>query len=105
MKCGMIITINHEHTTVRFRYIITIDESETPAYVSKELQPGIITIMITARRSRKHPKGKYGDRAKQPQIKSKKQTHFKIAPAFYYDLKLESFVINPRRSIGRQEQN
>ena len=45
----MIITINHEHTTVRFRYIITIDESETPAYVSKELQPGIITIMITAR--------------------------------------------------------
>ncbi|MDD2955783.1 MAG: hypothetical protein PHD67_05640 [Oscillospiraceae bacterium] len=31
------------------RYLITIDRDETPAYVSRELQPGIITIMITAR--------------------------------------------------------
>lgn len=31
------------------RYIITIGEDETPAACSRELQPGVITIMITAR--------------------------------------------------------
>ncbi|MBR2896689.1 MAG: hypothetical protein IKC04_02215 [Oscillospiraceae bacterium] len=33
----------------RIRYLITIDETETPSYVSRELQPGVITIMIAAR--------------------------------------------------------
>lgn len=33
----------------KIRYMITIDEDETPAYVSRELKPGVITIMITAR--------------------------------------------------------
>lgn len=46
----MVISMNPlKETKTRFRYIITIDETETPAYVSRELQPGIITIMITAR--------------------------------------------------------
>lgn len=31
------------------RYLITIDSEESPAYVSRELQPGVITVMITAR--------------------------------------------------------
>jgi glutamyl-tRNA reductase len=31
------------------RYIIMIGEDETPAACSRELQPGVITIMITAR--------------------------------------------------------
>lgn len=31
------------------RYIITIGEDETPAACSRELQPGVITVMITAR--------------------------------------------------------
>lgn len=30
-------------------YIITIGEDETPAACSRELQPGVITVMITAR--------------------------------------------------------
>lgn len=33
----------------KIRYMITIDEDETPAYVTRELKPGVITIMITAR--------------------------------------------------------
>lgn len=33
----------------KIRYIITIDEDETPAYVSRELKPDVITIMISAR--------------------------------------------------------
>lgn len=33
----------------KVRYIITIDEEETPAYVARELKPGVVTIMITAR--------------------------------------------------------
>lgn len=33
----------------RIRYIITIGEDETPAACSRELQPGIITVMVTAR--------------------------------------------------------
>ncbi len=33
----------------KLRYIITIDEQEKPLYISRELQEGIITIMITAR--------------------------------------------------------
>lgn len=33
----------------KVRYMITIDEDETPAYVARELKPGVITIMITAR--------------------------------------------------------
>jgi hypothetical protein len=33
----------------RIRYIITIGEDETPTACSRELQPGIITIMVTAR--------------------------------------------------------
>jgi len=33
----------------KVRYIITIDEDETPVYVARELKPGVITIMITAR--------------------------------------------------------
>lgn len=33
----------------RTRYIITIGEDETPAACSRELQPGTITILITAR--------------------------------------------------------
>lgn len=45
----MIISMPHEKKSVRFRYMITIDETETPAYVSRELQSGVITIMITAR--------------------------------------------------------
>lgn len=34
---------------LKMRYIITIDEDETPAYAARELKPGVITIMITAR--------------------------------------------------------
>lgn len=45
----MIIAMPHEKKSVQFRYMITIDETETPAYVSRELQTGVITIMITAR--------------------------------------------------------
>lgn len=45
----MIVSMPHEKKSVRFRYMITIDETETPAYVSRELQSGVITIMITAR--------------------------------------------------------
>lgn len=33
----------------KVRYIITIDEDETLVYVARELKPGVITIMITAR--------------------------------------------------------
>lgn len=33
----------------KLRYIITIDEQETPLYVSKEFKEGVITVMITAR--------------------------------------------------------
>lgn len=33
----------------RTRYIITIGEDEAPAACSRELQPGTITILITAR--------------------------------------------------------
>ena len=33
----------------KIRYIITIDEDETPIHVARELKPGVITIMITAR--------------------------------------------------------
>lgn len=33
----------------KVRYMITIDEDETPAYVARELNPGVTTIMITAR--------------------------------------------------------
>jgi N-dimethylarginine dimethylaminohydrolase len=33
----------------KLRYFITIDEDETPAYAARELKPGVITIMITAR--------------------------------------------------------
>ena len=33
----------------KIRYMITIDEDEAPAYVTRELKPGVITIMITAR--------------------------------------------------------
>ncbi|MEG6566862.1 hypothetical protein V6B95_07760 [Thermoanaerobacterium saccharolyticum] len=33
----------------KVRYIITIDEDETPVNVARELKPGVITIMITAR--------------------------------------------------------
>jgi len=33
----------------RLRFIITIDEQESPLYTSKELKDGIITVMITAR--------------------------------------------------------
>jgi predicted RNase H-like HicB family nuclease len=33
----------------KVRYIITIDEDETPVHVARELKPGVITIMITAR--------------------------------------------------------
>lgn len=33
----------------KIRYIITIGEQETPLYASRELQEGIITVMITAR--------------------------------------------------------
>jgi hypothetical protein len=33
----------------KLRYIITIDEDETPIHVARELKPGVITIMITAR--------------------------------------------------------
>lgn len=33
----------------KVRYMITIDEDETPAYVARELKPRVITIMITAR--------------------------------------------------------
>lgn len=33
----------------KLRYIITIDEKETPLYAGKELEEGTITIMITAR--------------------------------------------------------
>lgn len=45
----MIVSMPHEKKSVRFRYMITIDETETPAYVSRELQSVVITIMITAR--------------------------------------------------------
>lgn len=45
------VQLKHQtnQTKTRLRYMITIDETETPAYVSRELQPGVITIMITAR--------------------------------------------------------
>ena len=33
----------------KVRYMITIDEDETPAYAARELKPGVITIMIAAR--------------------------------------------------------
>ena len=33
----------------KVRYIITIDEDETPIHVARELKPGVITILITAR--------------------------------------------------------
>ena len=33
----------------KVRYMITIDGDETPAYAARELKPGVITIMITAR--------------------------------------------------------
>ncbi len=33
----------------KVRYIITIDEDEIPVHVARELKPGVITIMITAR--------------------------------------------------------
>lgn len=33
----------------KVRYMITIGEDETPAYAARELKPGVITIMITAR--------------------------------------------------------
>lgn len=47
----MVLQLNQIKTQAekRIRYLITIDETETPAYVSRELQPGVITIMITAR--------------------------------------------------------
>lgn len=47
----MVLQLNPQARRIkmRFRYMITIDETETPAYVSRELQPGVITIMITAR--------------------------------------------------------
>ena len=47
----MVLQLNQVKKQIgqRFRYLITIDETETPAYVSRELQPGVITIMITAR--------------------------------------------------------
>ena len=47
----MVLQLNQVKKKIgqRFRYLITIDETETPAYVSRELQPGVITIMITAR--------------------------------------------------------
>ena len=47
----MVLQLNQIKTKAekRIRYLITIDETETPAYVSRELQPGVITIMITAR--------------------------------------------------------
>ncbi len=35
--------------STKTRYFITIGEDETPAACSRELQPGVITIMITAR--------------------------------------------------------
>jgi hypothetical protein len=34
---------------LKMKYMITIDEDETPAYVARELKPRVITIMITAR--------------------------------------------------------
>ena len=47
----MVLQLNQIKTQAekRIRYLITIDETETPAYVSRELQPDVITIMITAR--------------------------------------------------------
>lgn len=47
----MVLQLNQIKTQAekRIRYLITIDDTETPAYVSRELQPGVITIMITAR--------------------------------------------------------
>lgn len=47
----MVLQLNQVKKQIgqRFRYLITIDETETPAYVNRELQPGVITIMITAR--------------------------------------------------------
>ncbi len=45
----MLVSLNYLSKAKRFRYMITIDETETPAYVSKELQPGVITFLITAR--------------------------------------------------------
>jgi len=33
----------------KIRYIITIDDDETSIYAARELKPGVITIMITAR--------------------------------------------------------
>jgi hypothetical protein len=33
----------------KIRYIITIGEDETPAACSRELQPGVTTVIITAR--------------------------------------------------------
>lgn len=34
---------------LKMKYMITICEDETPAYVARELKPEVITIMITAR--------------------------------------------------------
>lgn len=39
----------HAAARKRFRYIITIDEQETPGYVARELNSGVITVMINAR--------------------------------------------------------
>lgn len=33
----------------KIRYMITVDEDETPVYVTRELKPGVFTIMISAR--------------------------------------------------------
>jgi N-dimethylarginine dimethylaminohydrolase len=34
---------------LKMKYIITIDEDETPVYAARELKPGVITLMIMAR--------------------------------------------------------
>ncbi|NLK53143.1 MAG: hypothetical protein GX295_11995 [Syntrophomonadaceae bacterium] len=34
---------------LKMKYMITIDEDEITAYVARELKPGVITIMITAK--------------------------------------------------------
>ncbi len=33
----------------KMKYIITIDEDETPIYAARELKPGVVTLMIMAR--------------------------------------------------------
>jgi len=32
----------------KIRYYITIDENETPTYITKQLRPGVIGVMVTA---------------------------------------------------------